>query len=164
MVEADQFRSDLFHRISTFPIRVPALVERQDDIPLLADSFLKRVAGDRQLHMTRAALAALERRKFSGNIRELRNIIERATILADGDAIEAAHFEAPALMKPQPEQRNSGRAADVFVVEQPVALAELEGRYLRWVAERLPGDRSAQAAALKLGKRTFYRKLKATAG
>jgi two-component system, NtrC family, response regulator HydG len=160
MVEQEQFRSDLFHRISTFPVHVPPLAERQDDIPLLASSFLKRVAGERKLLLTPSALAALRHRHYSGNIRELRNLIERATILADGDAIEAEHFDAPALRKREDPATEAVFEPSAFVVERPIALADLERRYVRWVAERLPGDRGAQAAVLELGKRTFYRKLK----
>ncbi|MBI5786197.1 MAG: sigma-54-dependent Fis family transcriptional regulator [Rhodocyclales bacterium] len=161
MVEQELFRSDLFHRISTFPIHVPSLAERDDDIPLLANSFLKRVAGERRLRLSPAALAALKRRHYTGNIRELRNLIERATILVDGDEIEAGHFDAPALRNRQVEVAQSPNDASAFVVERPIPLAELERRYVAWVAERLPGDRGAQAAALELGKRTYYRKLKA---
>lgn len=162
MSEEERFRRDLFHRISTFPIRVPSLGERPEDIPLLADSFLKRVAGGRELRMSSAALAALRRRPFSGNIRELRNLIERATILADGEEIEAAHFDAPALHHRQAQDPQSVpiQTPAAFVVDQPIPLAELERRYVRWVAERLPDNRGAQAAALDLGRRTFYRKLK----
>ena len=163
MVEEGGFRSDLFHRISTFPIHVPALSERQEDIPLLAESFLQRVAGERKLRMTPGALTALACRPYSGNIRELRNLIERATILADGNSIEAVHFEALALQKPRPKATVADDGGSAFVVEQPVALDELERRYLKWVAARLPRDRNAQATALGLGKRTFYRKLKSAA-
>jgi DNA-binding NtrC family response regulator len=163
LVEQELFRSDLFHRISTFPVHVPSLAERDDDIPLLANSFLKRVAGERNLRMSAGALDALKRRHYSGNIRELRNLIERATILADGDEIEAEHFDAPALRRRDVRAGTQADAASAFVVGEPVSLAELERRYVRWVAERLPGDRAGQAATLELGRRTFYRKLKAAA-
>lgn len=163
MADDESFRRDLFHRISTFPVHVPSLAERSEDIPLLANSFLKRVAGDRQLLMSRGALAALQARRYSGNIRELRNLIERATILVDGQEIEARHFDAPPVrVRPSP-QPAADETTSAFVVDQPISLAELERRYVRWVGDRLPGDRAAQAAALELGKRTFYRKLKAAA-
>jgi two-component system response regulator HydG len=67
--------------------------ERIDDIPLLANSFLKRVAGDRDLHFSAAALAALMQRRYTGNIRELRNLVERASILADGNEIAPSHLD-----------------------------------------------------------------------
>ncbi|MBU1236508.1 MAG: sigma-54-dependent Fis family transcriptional regulator [Gammaproteobacteria bacterium] len=162
MTRDERFRSDLFHRISTFPVFVPSLSERNDDIPLLADSFLKRVAGERDLHMTAEALAALKSRHYAGNIRELRNVIERATILTDGEMIEPEHFTASAFARQDAPAQAAKTGKSAFVVEKPISLAELERRYVRWVAERLPNDRSAQAAALELGRRTFYRKLKSS--
>lgn len=164
MVETEQFRRDLYHRISTFPIYVPALADRIDDIPLLAASFLKRVAGERNLHLSAGAIAALKHRRYSGNIRELRNLIERATILADGNRIEAVHFDSSAMSPHETLPVPAVPEAPIFRIDEPVTLVELEGRYIRWIAERFSGDRVAQAAALGLGRRTFYRKMKAAAG
>ena len=161
MVESGTFRRDLYHRISTFPIHVPSLAERIDDIPLLAASFLKRVAGERNLHLASGAIAALKRQRFSGNIRELRNLIERATILADGNRIEAEHFDSSAMTRQEPLPVPAAAESSIFSINEPVTLAELERKYLRWIAERLAGDRTAQAAVLGLGRRTFFRKMKA---
>ena len=94
MVAQERFRRDLYHRISTFPITVPSLAQRRDDIPLLAASLLKRVAGERRLRFSAAALELLAARDYPGNIRELRNTIERATILADGNVITPSHLVA----------------------------------------------------------------------
>jgi len=162
MAAEETFRRDLYHRISTFPIVVPSLAERTDDIPLLADSFLKRVAGERGLHLSAGAIAALKRRRYSGNIRELRNLIERATILADGDRIDAGHFDSMSVALTEPSIASSDPESSAFVIDKPVPLAELEARYIQWITDRLPDDRPAQAAVLGLGKRTFYRKLKAS--
>jgi DNA-binding NtrC family response regulator len=162
MAEAETFRRDLYHRISTFPITVPALMERKDDIPLLADSFLRRFAGTRQMHLSPDAVSALKQRSYSGNIRELRNLVERATILADGDRIGAEHFDTgrtPESSGSPPEPRCS---SDAFVVDEPISLSELEARYIRWVEARIPAGRTAQAMALRIGRRTFYRKLQST--
>jgi DNA-binding NtrC family response regulator len=165
MAAEEVFRRDLYHRISTFPIQVPALAERVDDIPLLADSFLKRVAGERKLELSAGAIAALKRRHYSGNVRELRNLIERATILADGNHIDARHFDNPAASSAQPVAvPDMAAPSSGFRIDTPVSLAELEQRYVRWITERFPGDRPTQAATLGLGRRTFYRKLKNTAG
>ncbi|MGE5468063.1 MAG: sigma-54 interaction domain-containing protein [Ignavibacteria bacterium] len=158
MVERDAFRRDLYHRISIFPIPVPSLAERSEDIPLLADSFLKRVAGERDLRLSAAALEALRRRRYSGNIRELRNLIERASILADGDEIAPAHFDIGPIAD---AAASAPASASAFVVDEPLALDELEKRYLGWVRERFGGDRKSLAAQLKVGTRTLYRKLRA---
>ncbi|MCE9569621.1 MAG: sigma-54-dependent Fis family transcriptional regulator [Rhodocyclales bacterium] len=165
MVDKETFRRDLYHRISTFPVVVPALDQRIEDIPLLANSFLKRVAGDRDLCFSAAALAALMQRRYTGNIRELRNLVERASILADGNEIAPAHLELESCCA-------SGRStselrvapiAQAFVVDAPVALEELERSYLRWLQARFDGDRRSMAASLKVGMRTLYRKLKSAA-
>ncbi|MDD5250348.1 MAG: sigma-54-dependent Fis family transcriptional regulator [Rhodocyclaceae bacterium] len=156
MVERESFRRDLYHRISTFPIAVPSLAERVEDIPLLADSFVKRVAGERGLRLSAAARAALRQRRYSGNIRELRNLIERASILADGDEIAPAHFDMDAAIDLPTPPASAGSA---FVVEEPLALDELEKRYLGWVLQKFGGDRKSLAARLKVGTRTLYRKL-----
>jgi len=165
MVERESFRRDLYHRISTFPIAVPALNERAEDIPLLADSFLKRVAGDRGLHFSPMALAALMERKYTGNIRELRNLVERASILADGNEIAPAHLdmEAATTIPLPPRALPAPPPATAFVVEAPLALDELERRYLRWLLGKFDGNRRSMAASLKVGTRTLYRKLKSAA-
>ena len=160
MVERETFRRDLYHRIGTFPIAVPSLAERAEDIPLLADSFLKRVAGERGLRLSAAAGAALARRHYSGNIRELRNLIERASILADGDEIAPSHFDMDAATEP-PAQ--AAAASSAFVVDEALPLDELERRYLDWVMRKFDGDRKSLAARLKVGTRTLYRKLKSIA-
>lgn len=165
MVEKESFRRDLYHRISTFPIAVPALDRRVEDIPLLANSFLKRVAGDRGLHFSAAALAALKERTYTGNIRELRNLVERASILADGNEIAPEHLDMEStLAYPPPALRVSAALPETaFVVDSALALDELERRYLRWLLTRFDGDRKSLAASLNLGMRTLYRKLKAAA-
>ena len=163
MVETEAFRRDLYHRISTFPVVVPALNERTEDIPLLADSFLKRVAGERGLHFSAAALAMLMEHKYTGNIRELRNLVERASILADGNEIAPAHLDADVgALDPPAQEILSEPPAGAFVVAAPLALDELERRYLRWLLARFDGDRKSLAASLKVGMRTLYRKLKST--
>ena len=165
MVEKESFRRDLYHRISTFPIAVPALDRRVEDIPLLANSFLQRVAGDRGLHFSAAALAALKERTYTGNIRELRNLVERASILADGNEIAPEHLDMEStLTDPPPARRVSAALPETaFVVDSALALDELERRYLRWLLARFDGDRKSLAASLNLGMRTLYRKLKAAA-
>ena len=165
MVETETFRRDLFHRISTFPIAVPALNERIDDIPLLANSFLKRVAGDRGLHFSAATLEALMRRRYTGNIRELRNIVERASILADGNEIAPSHLDMDPCCSNAPDTNRApvAPAASAFVVDAPIALEDLERSYLRWLQARFDGDRRSMAASLKVGMRTLYRKLKSAA-
>jgi DNA-binding NtrC family response regulator len=86
--EAGEFRRDLYYRLAVFPIRIPALRERGDDVELLAEHFLERFR--RELRKPRLALAsearaALRRHPWPGNVRELQNVMERAAILNDGE-------------------------------------------------------------------------------
>ena len=94
-VEAGRFREDLFYRLNVFPIQVPPLRERMEDIPLLAKHFIEtsvRELGCPKPRLTRAAIAKLESYHWPGNIRELRNIIERAIIISRGGALD---FDLP---------------------------------------------------------------------
>jgi DNA-binding NtrC family response regulator len=159
MVEAESFRRDLYHRVGIFPIHIPSLAERGEDVPLLADSFLRRVAGGRTLHLSGAAIAALQARSYAGNIRELRNLIERASILADGTEITPAHLEDDPAEAAPAAAAGRAIAASAFVIESPVGLDELERRYLDWVDHGFTGDRRDLANLLGVGKRTLYRKL-----
>jgi DNA-binding NtrC family response regulator len=159
MVEGDSFRRDLYYRLSTFPIHTPALAERREDIPLLAQSLLERMAR-RGVRFSRAALDHLEQRSYAGNIRELRNLVERATLLADGDEILPRHL----MSNPAPAQSPGRalvppRASDAFLIDEPVTLDELERRYLRWADSLMPGNRRALAERLGVSERTLSRKI-----
>jgi DNA-binding NtrC family response regulator len=151
MVEEGSFRRDLYYRISAFPIAVPALRERRDDLPLLAESLLARI-GRRRLRLHPAALERLARHSFPGNVRELRNLLERAALLADGDIILPEHLPERLL---EPAGANPAGA-------EIVPLAEAERRYLRWAAARHEGDRRTLARRLGVSPRTLFRKLKDT--
>ena len=158
MIAKEQFRRDLFHRIEVFPIHIPSLAERREDIPLLAASFLRRVAGERALHLNPAALGELQQRDYPGNVRQLRNLIERATILADGLEIGPEHLRSG----PPPAPTADPAPADAaFRVTQPIPLVVLEQRYLAWVEAAFAGDRKALAQTLGLSPRTLFRKLAA---
>ena len=157
MVQAEIFRRDLYFRINTFPVRMPALHERADDIPLLAASLLERVDRKSDRKFTPSALEWLAGRCYSGNIRELRNLIERATLLADGDLIDRAHLTEMAEDAP-PAPLVAG---DAFQVGDVVALDVLEGLYLAWAKGRANGDLETLAGQLGVSQRTLYRKLQA---
>jgi two-component system, NtrC family, response regulator HydG len=161
MVKAETFRRDLYFRINTFPVRTPALRERPDDLPLLAESLLTRVAPQRKLRLSAAALASLAAMPFEGNIRELRNLLERASLLADGDEIEPAHLvdmniAAPAASSP-------AEATGVPVAEPQrrwLTLDDNERDYLAWAVNNHRGDRPSLARRLGLSERTLFRKLR----
>ncbi len=95
MVAAGEFREDLLYRLSVFHIHLPPLRSRQDDIPLLANHFLQRFAGEARPVFTEEALAELMKREWRGNVRELRNAVEHAAIVARGGGIHPEHLPPP---------------------------------------------------------------------
>jgi transcriptional regulator with PAS, ATPase and Fis domain len=144
MVQAETFRRDLYFRINTFPIHAPALHERADDIPLLAASLLERVDRKPGRKLTPAAQEWLSGRRFSGNIRELRNLIERATLLADGEVVDLPHLLDMAEDIPPARVIEDG----AFRVGDIVDLETLEARYLTWASQRAGGDHARLAEQL----------------
>lgn len=155
MVNAETFRRDLYFRINTFPIRTPALHERAGDIPLLAASLLERVDRKPGRDFSAEAMAWLAGRRYSGNIRELRNLIERATLLADGGTISRQHLTEMDDALPQAPTVNSS----AFQLFDVVGLDVLEKRYLTWLEGRAAADFSGLAKQLGVSQRTLYRKL-----
>ena len=155
MVQAETFRRDLYYRINTFPLHTPALHERAEDIPLLAASLLERVDRRPGRRLTSEALAWLTTRRYAGNIRELRNLIERATLLADGDMIDLPH-----LTEMDDELPFVPPAADgAFQLSTVVDLVTLEKAYLAWARAGSDGNLESLAKQLGVSQRTLYRKL-----
>jgi two-component system response regulator HydG len=151
MVESGRFRQDLYFRLNTFPVELPALRDRPTDIPLLAESLLARVAGGRKLTMAEDVLNMLRRYDYPGNVRELRNILERASLLADGEAVLPEHL---------PEKVRSVRAHRSDISGKPASLKELELQTLETRLALNRGSRKALAAELDISERTLYRRLK----
>jgi two-component system response regulator HydG len=152
MVASGEFRRDLYYRIAAFPIHLPALRERREDLPLLVEHLLRRLAPERPLRLDADSLARLARHDFPGNIRELRNILERAMLMADGD-----------LLRIDPsEPGNVSPAAPFAGADDLPTLEEAERRYVRAALERLGGDRGELARRLGISERTLYRKLAGT--
>src|SRR5574343_1491874 len=152
MVRDGSFRAALYYRLAVFPLRLPPLRERQEDIPLLAEALLARVAPGRDLTLAPDALAWLLQHPFPGNIRELRNLLERASLLCDGDRIQPEHRWLDALAQPAANP-------DGHFHSPLLPLAGLEQRYLAWALASHRGDRASLAAALGMTERTLYRKL-----
>lgn len=150
-VAAGEFRLDLYFRISVFPIPLPALRQRRDDLPLLVQALLSRLRSARGKRLTPVAFKALREMDFPGNIRELRNILERASLVADGDEIDAPDLALDLAFQPAMDGCLPG--------DEVVPLAELEQRYLARVAADFPGDREELARRLGISERTLYRKL-----
>jgi DNA-binding NtrC family response regulator len=151
MVAAGSFRQDLYYRLSAFPIQLPPLRDRREDLPLLVESLLALLSPDRPVGLSPAAMDVLMAYAFPGNIRELRNILERGVILADGDSIQVGHLLLPGTERDQNETE-----------ETILPLDEMERRYLVRSLARLDGDKAALAKRLGISRRTINRKLKTT--
>ena len=166
MVAEGSFRQDLYYRISPFPIPLPTLKERIDDLPLLIDVLLRRLPGGAEVRVGKAALKALERYDFPGNIRELRNILERGILLADNGVLELEQL--PGEILSLSGRGETAAEADESVGATPgerpgesiLPLDQVEARYLRQVAARFRGDNRELAARLGVSERTLYRKLR----
>jgi len=151
MVAEHRFRQDLYYRISTFPILLPSLRERMEDLPLLMEVLLKRVSTGRARTIHPATLLCLSRYDFPGNIRELRNLIERASLLADGDVLLPEHFPEPcAEGAAAPARQDFG---------QIMTLEEMERSYLEWQVRHSGLGRKELAERLGVSERTLFRKL-----
>jgi len=146
MVEAGSFRQDLFYRLNIFPIFLPPLRERGDDVLLLAEALLARVAAGRKLTLSAAAQAWLVGYPYPGNVRELRNLLERACLLCDGDEIQREHL-------PATENVEFSRSTAIFVQKPPPP-------DFATLARNFKGSRKALAQQLGLSERTLYRRLK----
>ncbi len=155
-VRSGAFRLDLFHRLDVFRIEVPPLRARLDDILPLARAFLEEFsarAGKAIRTLTPQAEARLISYDFSGNVRELRNLIERAVILESGPLLTAE-----SILLPQPP-RGVAAAADWLNRDPPPSLEELERRYLGHLLERANGNRSQVARWMGVSYPTVVKKI-----
>jgi DNA-binding NtrC family response regulator len=162
MVAEGRFREDLYYRLSTFPIHLPALRERREDIALLAGVLLQRVAPTRQLTLAPTALKLLQAQDYPGNVRELRNLLERAALLCDGQALEAEHVHQALQSGRRPLAPASEPSAPPSTpgTTQPASLESLAKAALQQVVDTHQGSRAELAAKLGISERSLYRKLK----
>lgn len=142
----ETFRDDLYYRLAGFKIDIPPLRDRKSDIPLLANFFLKRL-NERVQRIDDETMNLLLSYSWQGNIRELKNIIERAAILAEGDAI------TPDLLPPEFRGESSSTTSE------PTSLKEMERLHIRRVLEKVKGNKTKAAELLGIGTSTLYRKL-----
>lgn len=163
-VEAGRFRQDLFFRLETFPLEVPPLRARGEDLDLLAARFIARFAalGERSAPaLSEPALACLRAYDFPGNVRELSNALERATAFCEGREIRPAHLpERIRNRRRNPESdRDAPPGLALVAGDELPSLEALERRYMRLVLERTGGNKRRAAEILGIGRRTLYRRL-----
>ncbi len=146
------FREDLYYRVNVFPLTIPSLRERPEDIPLLLEHFLMRRGTDpRQVRPE--TLRLLAEYPFPGNIRELENLVERALILAEEAPLGPEHF--PSLRQPEPAQ-NKGLPE---IPDEGVSMEDLERRYILAALAKAGGNKSRAAALLGMTRRTLYSRM-----
>jgi DNA-binding NtrC family response regulator len=158
-VAAGRFRSDLYYRLNVVEVKLPALRDRREDIPYLTAAFIRDTSERLQkplLGLTPGAERLLQQAPWDGNVRELRNVIERACILADGDFITERELAvsmpvlqvSPAQQAPAPQ-----RPADADL------LVNVEREHIQRALMRANGNKKAAARMLGLSRRALYRRL-----
>jgi len=153
LVEESKFRQDLYYRISTLELFVPPLRERRDDIPMLAENILDRLArdlGQARLTITAEAERALRNYDWPGNIRELRNVLERAMLRSHGTALDISGVLLPSEPAPVPVAAN--------VVRRGGTLDEVEREYIEQVLREENGAIDVVAARLGISRSAVYYK------
>jgi DNA-binding NtrC family response regulator len=154
-IEAGRFRRDLFYRLNVIPIEIPPLRERVEDIPILAEAFLRKHAEHPGRRLTPAALERLQRCAWEGNARELENVIERALALSDGGEIGQEDLPLP------DEGPTSGSDTEGLLrdaLERQLSLADVEQLYIDRVLEHTRGNKVHAARILGINRRTLYRR------
>jgi DNA-binding NtrC family response regulator len=148
-VTAQRFRQDLFYRLSVIVIRVPALRDRREDIPLLIQTFLANACAraGRRVELSPAAISALTAYRWPGNVRELENTIERLVVFSRGSVIDVADL---------PFKATGPDLHERLFADLP-SLDEIERRYLLHVIEQVGGNRTRAAEVLGIDRRTLYR-------
>lgn len=150
MVKEGTFREDLYHRLAVFPIRLPPLRERREDIVPLARALVRELANGASPPRIDDALAErLRAENWPGNVRELRNALERAMILADGDVLRPEHLWLESTESPTSSAPAQGGS-----------LEDMEKSAIEQTLREVSGNRKAAAAKLGIGLRTLYEKLK----
>jgi DNA-binding NtrC family response regulator len=158
-VEDNGFREDLFYRLNVFPIALPALRERKQDIPALAQHFLKSAndaIGKRVVGVTPAALAAMANYDWPGNIRELQNCVERAVIVARGSTIDVPDLPRDLFDQGTKPARNS-RTRPSNLDEE---LARLEKAFILDALKETNGVQSRAARLLGINERSLWHRVK----
>jgi DNA-binding NtrC family response regulator len=177
MVVQGRFREDLYYRLSTFPIHLPALRERRDDIALLTSALLARVAPQRKLAVSDSALQVLQAQNYPGNVRELRNLLERSALLCDGHTLETSHVTQalqsgrrgamPPTGTVSTQPNDAAMAMHTTAtnapagVTSPGTLKSVAQAALQQLVQQHTGSRAELAARLGISERSLYRKLNA---
>ena len=165
-IAAGRFREELYYRLNVVPVKIPPLRERREDIPELVNHFLARFAAERRVQapdMSRDAMAALQAHEWPGNVRQLRNIIERTMIMSPGD--RAGRIEID-LLPPEVldgDGASVGGSTSMAIMGSPLreARESFEREYLKIQIRRFSGNISRTASFIGMERSALHRKLKA---
>jgi two-component system nitrogen regulation response regulator NtrX len=164
-IAAGRFREDLYYRLNVVPVRIPPLRERREDIPELANHFLTRFAAERRVtppNFSDEATAALQAHDWPGNVRQLRNIIERTVILAPGDvSCIDVDLLPPEILEHQGPVGVSGTTLTIMGSPLREARESFEREYLKIQIRRFSGNISRTASFIGMERSALHRKLKA---
>lgn len=165
-ITSGRFREDLFYRLNVVPVRLPPLRERREDIPELVSHFLARFAAERRmpaLSISEEAMAALQAHDWPGNVRQLRNIMERTIILAPGDRVSCIDVDLlpPEILDHQSSMTGSTTAMAIMGSPLREARESFEREYLKIQIRRFSGNISRTASFIGMERSALHRKLKA---
>jgi transcriptional regulator with PAS, ATPase and Fis domain len=162
LVEKGRFRADLYYRINCMQVELPPLRHRKDDIPELVNHFLSRkVLGKHAAGISPAALEILRRYNFPGNMRELKNLLERGALLARGGLIQPEHLpDEIRHYDPSLDRETSTLEREFEAHACPAASRPLTAELIRHALDHFRGNRRLAAKALRISERTLYRRLK----
>jgi two-component system response regulator AtoC len=155
-IEEGKFRLDLYYRLNVIPIRIPPLRERAEDIPVLAESFLRKHSDNERISFSDAALRKMSRGAWPGNARELENCIERALALASSQEILAND-----ILIPEDPVASDGSIQEMLLriaLEQRITVRSLTDAYIDAALEATHGRKSEAARILGMNRRTLYRR------
>jgi DNA-binding NtrC family response regulator len=151
-VAEGRFRTDLFYRLNVIPVHLPPLRARRDDIPLLIEHFLERLAPGKDKQIDGEAMKVLMRYDWPGNVRELENVIERAVILNEGGLLKISDL-------PEKVVRGPARKGSLVIDTPCLTLEELEREYILKVLQYTSWQKKRASDILGINPSTLYRKL-----
>ncbi len=165
-IAAGRFREDLYYRLNVVPVRIPPLRERREDIPELVSHFLARFASERRIstpELSKEAMAALQAHDWPGNVRQLRNIIERTLILTPGDRVGCIEVDLlpPEILDSQASAGVGGPSLAIMGSPLREARESFEREYLKIQIRRFSGNLSRTASFIGMERSALHRKLKA---
>ena len=160
LVRQQKFREDLFFRITIIPIRIPALHERPEDVPMLADDILGRLAAERgceEIALDATAMKVLQQYPWPGNIREMRNVLERAAQIAQHSVLTVRDLELQYVAHLPSNGNGNGKS---LLAENTLTLREVESRYIEAILHEEEGSIDRAARRLGISRSSLYSKVK----